>query len=48
MWNFYANLGINIYVFSEPFPPKKVYDKDYDMIVLGPIKTIPKEYDTWA
>lgn len=23
-------------------------DKDYDVIVMGPIKTIPKEWNTWT
>jgi hypothetical protein len=23
-------------------------DKDFDVIVMGPIKTVPKEWDTWS
>jgi len=39
--NFFSNLAIPIFSFSEPFPPKVAKDKEYCQIALGPIKTIP-------
>lgn len=46
--NFFGNLALNIYNFSEPLPPVVVKDKDYDEIVLGPVKAIPPKYNTWS
>ena len=40
-WNFFSTLAIPIFSFSEPFPPKVEKDKDYDVILMGPVKTIP-------
>lgn len=46
--NFFCNLAINAYAFSEPITPLVQRDKDYDVIVMGPIKTIPKNWNTWS
>lgn len=46
--NFFSNLAINIYMFSEPIPPKVNKDKDYDEILLGPMVTVPKNWSTWT
>merc|ERR1712146_387133 len=36
--NAFCNLAIPMWVFSEPLPPIKNKDKDYDPILLGPVK----------
>lgn len=41
--NSFINLGISAYQFSEPMPVTKITSKDYDPIVMGPVKTIPEE-----
>ncbi len=46
--NFFSNLAIPIFSFSEPAKPLVRKDKKYDVIVLGPLVTIPKNWDTWT
>ena len=46
--NFFSSLAINVFMFSEPAPPKVNKDKEYDEILLGPMVTVPKNWDTWA
>lgn len=46
--NFFSNLALNIYNFSEPLPPVIQKDKEYDEIVLGPVKVIPPKSGTWS
>lgn len=46
--NFFSNLAIPIFSFSEPFPPLVQKDKEYDVVMMGPIKTIPKNWNTWS
>lgn len=46
--NFFSNLAIPIFMFSEPSPPVVRQDKEYDEIVLGPIKAIPAKHNTWS
>ena len=41
MKNSFMNLALPLWLFSEPMPPVYMKDKDYDPIVLGPIKAIP-------
>jgi ubiquitin-activating enzyme E1 len=48
MRNFFSNLGISMINFSEPMPPVISKDKDYDPIVLGPIKAMPPKWNTWT
>jgi ubiquitin-activating enzyme E1 len=46
--NFFSNLAIPIFMFSEPSPPVVRQDKEYDEIVLGPVKVIPPKSNTWS
>ena len=39
--NAFCNLAIPMWVFSEPLPPIKNTDKDYDPIMMGPVKAVP-------
>lgn len=48
MRNFFSNLGISMINFSEPMPPVVAQDKDYDPMVLGPIKAMPPKWNTWS
>lgn len=45
--NTFVNLGVNIIVMSEPQPPMRTKSKDYDPIVMGPIKAYPEGFSTW-
>ncbi|OMJ81381.1 hypothetical protein SteCoe_18172 [Stentor coeruleus] len=45
--NTFVNLGVNIIVMSEPQPPLRTKSKDYDPIVMGPIKAYPEGFSTW-
>ena len=46
--NFFSTLALPLLVFSEPTPPLVQKDKDFDPILLGPIVTIPKNWNTWS
>jgi ubiquitin-activating enzyme E1 len=35
------NLAIPLWLFSDPIPPIKNKDVDYDPILMGPVKSIP-------
>lgn len=39
--NTFMNLAVNVYVFPDPLPPTKTEDKDYDPVMMGPVKAIP-------
>lgn len=39
--NAFCNLAIPLWIFSEPSPPIKNTDKDYDPIMMGPVKAVP-------
>lgn len=41
MKNSFMNLALPVWLFSEPQPPIKAKDKDYDPILMGPVKAIP-------
>jgi ubiquitin-activating enzyme E1 len=45
--NTFANLGISTILFSEPLPPMRTKSKDYDPIVMGPVKAYPEGFSTW-
>jgi len=47
MRNSFMNLALPLWLFSEPLPPIKAKDKDYDPIVLGPVKAVPPGFTTW-
>ena len=38
------NLALPMWLFTEPSPPNNNKDKDYDPILLGPIKAIPPNF----
>ena len=38
------NLALPLWLFTEPSPPNQNKDKDYDPILLGPIKAIPSGF----
>lgn len=45
---FFCSLSVNDFHFSEPMPPMVTRDKEYDVILMGPLKTIPKNFNTWS
>jgi ubiquitin-activating enzyme E1 len=45
--NAFCNLAIPMWVFSEPLPPIKNADKDYDPIMMGPVKAVPTGWTNW-
>ena len=45
--NFFSTLALPMFNFSEPNPPLVQRDKDYDVVLMGPVKTIPKNFNTW-
>jgi len=45
--NCYANLGINMTVFSEPLPTTKNHDTDFDEIYGGPLVVRPPNFTIW-
>lgn len=47
MRNVFVNLALPLFLFSEPLPPNKAVDKDYDPILLGPVKAIPTGFTVW-
>lgn len=46
--NFFSNLAIPIFMFSEPSPPLVHLDKKFDPILLGPVVAIPPKHNTWS
>jgi len=47
MKNSFMNLALPLWLFSEPLPPFKMVDKEYDQVMLGPIKAIPPNWTIW-
>lgn len=45
--NLFSNLALPLWLFSEPLPPNRQKDKDYDPILMGPIKAIPPNFTVW-
>lgn len=45
--NSFINLALPLFVFTEPDCPKKNASKDYDPIMMGPIKAIPENWTIW-
>ena len=43
----YLNLGINSILMNEPKEVIKMKDKDYDPLLLGPVKAIPPNWTIW-
>lgn len=47
MKNSFMNLALPVWLFSDPLPPIKAVDKDYDPILMGPVKAVPPGFTTW-
>lgn len=45
--NAFINLALPLFLFSEPLPPVKIQSKEYDPIVLGPIRAQPEGFSCW-
>jgi ubiquitin-activating enzyme E1 len=45
--NAFCNLAIPLWLFSEPLPPIKMKDKEYDEVLMGPVKAIPQGWTKW-
>jgi len=45
--NAYVNLATPLWLFSEPMPPLYQEDKEYDPIMMGPVKAIPSKFSCW-
>jgi ubiquitin-activating enzyme E1 len=45
--NGFANLALPLWVFSEPMPPVVVKTKEYDPILMGPVKAYPDTFTSW-
>ena len=46
--NSFVNLGVSLIVMSEPQTPICTKSKDYDPIVMGPVKAYPEGFSTWV
>ncbi|OXB71353.1 UNVERIFIED_CONTAM: hypothetical protein H355_013274 [Colinus virginianus] len=40
--NAFVNLALPLWLFSEPMPPNRVVDKEYDLVFRGPVRALPK------
>jgi len=47
MRNAFINLAVSLFVLTEPGEKIFVQDKDYDQILLGPVKAIPPKWTVW-
>jgi ubiquitin-activating enzyme E1 len=45
--NAYVNLATPLWLFSEPMPPMYQTDKEYDPIMMGPVKVVPGKFSCW-
>ncbi len=45
--NAFINLGVSLFVFTEPSPPKKHEDEEMNIIMGGPVKAVPKGWTIW-
>ncbi|PFH32051.1 ubiquitin-activating enzyme E1 family protein [Besnoitia besnoiti] len=45
--NAFANLALPLWLFSEPMPPIRVTDKEFDPVACGPIRALPKGFSCW-
>jgi len=45
--NSFINLALPMIMFSEPLPPLWVEDKEYDEIMMGPVKAVPGKFSVW-
>jgi ubiquitin-activating enzyme E1 len=47
MRNVFMNLAVNLFVLTEPSEKVVQRDKDFDPILLGPVKAIPDKWSVW-
>lgn len=45
--NCFLNLGINLIIMTEPEAVIHIEDKEYDEMLLGPVKAIPPKFTVW-
>jgi len=45
--NAFINLGVSLFVFTEPTPPKAHEDEEMNVIMGGPVKAVPKGWTIW-
>ena len=45
--NSVVDLGVSCMVMNQPQPPECTYSKDYDPIVMGPVKAYPEGFSCW-
>jgi len=43
----FINLAVSLFVLTEPQEVIKTRDKEYDPMLLGPVKAIPKDFTVW-
>jgi len=47
MRNSFMNLALPLWLFSEPLPPIQAQDKEYDEVLMGPVRAVPPKFTTW-
>ncbi|CZT99417.1 hypothetical protein PFAG_03910 [Plasmodium falciparum Santa Lucia] len=45
--NAFINSALPLFLFSEPMPPLRMMDKEYDELMKGPVKAIPNGFSSW-
>lgn len=45
--NAFVNLALPLWLLSEPLPPLQTKSKEYDPIVMGPVRAKPEGFTTW-
>lgn len=45
--NSFVNLALPLWVLSEPLPPVQSKSKEYDPVVMGPVRARPEGFTTW-
>lgn len=45
--NAFVNLALPLWLMSEPLPPLKTQSKDYDPVIMGPVRAKPEGFTTW-
>ena len=47
MRNAFINLAVSLFVLTEPAPKIEHKDKEFDQLLLGPVKAIPPKWTVW-
>mmetsp|Transcript_100648 Transcript_100648/g.285194 ORF Transcript_100648/g.285194 Transcript_100648/m.285194 type:complete len:1034 (-) Transcript_100648:329-3430(-) len=45
--NAFVNLALPLWVMSEPLPPFQTKSKEYDPVIMGPVRARPEGFSTW-